>query len=567
MTDRRAHLFLCFILMAGFAMRIISISYGLPRAGYFSSDEIDVVSRTLSLATGELKPHHFSKPAFMNVLLLFVYGTVFLFCRIFGIIKGVADFERLFIQNPTVFYFTARLLSVASATATIYLCYRLGRKLRDVKTGLIAAFLLALCFTTVSLAHVAKEDSLLVFLAYATLLVSIRAGEAGKAGLYFLSGLMVGFATATKYNGIIAIIFPFLFMPHFFEERMRTFKELLFVLAGLLAGICIGIPYLAIHPFGFIRGVLTSTIFRQFRWETFWLGSETNYGLRFFINMFVLEMGWIFSFVACASVLFALAVIYKGCRRGRGEARNHDFQMLTPLLLFLFLNLFSIKLSGHRDLHYILPMTPALSLLTAFFLTSDFFRLRGVTMVFVCIVLVIFPFYRALKFDAETTGEDTRIIADRWITEHVPTSGKIAFDTDFYYQYHPPVNLTHETIEGLISHAKIKGGSGRFFSLMAKYPLPGPSYSAVFLPMPNWKDELFPEEIMEYSVERLKERGVGWLVCSSYYFDRVQRNTWQGLQPVRDFYKMVNRELTPVAKFEPIPWHNAGPTILIFQLK
>jgi len=553
--------------MAGFALRVISISYGLPRAGYYSSDEIDVVARTLSLAAGELKPHHYSKPAFMNVLLLFIYGAVFLFYRIFGIIKGVADFERLFIQNPTVFYFTARLLSVASATATIYLCYRLGRKFRDVKTGLIAAFLLTFCYTTVSIAHVAKEDSLLVFLAYATLLASIRAGETGKAGLYFLSGLLVGFATATKYNGIIAIIFPILFMPHCFKEKARTFKTSLYVFSGLLAGICIGIPYLAIHPFGFIHGILTSTIFRQLKWETFWLGSETNYGFRFFVSMFVLEMGWIFALVTCASVLFALAAIYKGYGLGRGKPRNQDFRMLIALLLFLILNLFSIKFSGHRDLHYILPLTPALALLTACFLTSDYFRLRGAITVFACIILVIFPFYRALKFDAETTGEDTRITAARWITEHIPTSGKIAFDTDFYYQYHPPVNLTRETIEGLISHAKIKGGSGRFFSLMAKYPLPGPSYSATFLTMPNWKDKLFPEEIMEYSVERLKEKGVGWLICSSYYYDRVQRNTWQGLQSIRDFYKKINRELTPVAKFEPVPWHNLGPTILIFQLK
>ncbi len=564
MLDRKkVIIILLVVLLAGFALRSVSIMYALPHPGYFSSDEIDVVARTLLLAKGELKPHHFSKPTLINVFLLFVYGMVYALYNATGIIKGGADFERLFIQNPAIFYFTARLFSVIFSTLTIFLVFHIGKKLKNVQTGLVAALLFAVCFTTVRMAHVAKEDSLLVFCMYGSLFFAIRVGETARFKYVFLSGLAAGFAAAAKYNGFIALVFPLGFLILHGEKRAYA-KGFLYALAGFLFGFSFGNPYFILHPWQFIKGVTESTIFRQIQGATYMLGTETFFGPRFYLQMFLEEFGLIFALMALTGVVAACYHLYKEWKSKRNSSPELHTMIVLLLMLFLLFNLVSIMLSSHRDMHYVLPFTPGLAILTAHLFSRGIFRRYLLLFIILCVVL---PLYRAIKFDMETMGEDTRVRAARWIAHSITSSSTIAFDTDYYYQYHPPIELSIDTIRRLKAKAEEEGGTGRYFALMEKYAKSGAGHNVRFLPMPAWSDALLQAEIRQYSIERLKENEIQWLGCSSYYYDRVKKNTWQGLQPIRDFYDRLENEFIPVAEFKPVPWRNRGPVIVLYNLQ
>ena len=562
MTKKKIQLCLLGFLLIGFLLRTVSISYGLPHPGYFSSDEIDVVARTLTLAAGDLKPHHFSKPTFMNVVLLAIYGVIYFFGRLLGLIHGRADFERLFIQNPTVFYLSARLLSVLAGTATILLCYTIGRKGRSAAAGLIAAALMAFCFTSARLSHIAKEDVLMVFLEYAVLLWMLRAKNADKAGQGIIAGILVGLAAATKYNGILAAVFPLLFIIQ--GEKTAIFRRVLFLLAGILIGIIIGVPFFAIHPVQFVQGVFESAIFRQIKGDARWIGSASYVGPSFFLAMFAREMGWLFLITG----LLAIGFYGKGFfKRGGNPLSKEPRAVLLALLLFVILNFLTIVISSHRDYHYGIPMTPALALITASFLSDLLsFHKKGFAALLVAI-LVLGPCYRIIKWDAETLGTDTRLQALDWMRDHIPAHAVIAFDSAYYFQYHPPVGLTSETVGVLKAEALAQGGSGRYFDLLEKYPAPEPHYRAIFLPMPTWADRLRAADVNAYSLESLREREAQWLVCSSYYFDRILINESVSFKPIREFYERLQREWKPAARFEPVPWRNAGPILLVYELK
>ena len=140
MNVRTEKYILFLILLFGFILRALSINYGLPNPGYFSSDEIDSISRAVKIGAGDLTPAHFNKPTFYNIIIIVFNLFAFLFYRIIG---ADTDFKRLFIQNPAFFYIPARLASVCAGTAALYLCYRAGKKLKDA-IGVFISVLLSL---------------------------------------------------------------------------------------------------------------------------------------------------------------------------------------------------------------------------------------------------------------------------------------------------------------------------------------------------------------------------------------------------------------------------------------
>jgi hypothetical protein len=63
MTNRHPHaLVLVFVLGVALTLRVLGIQYGLPAV--YNPDEVAIVARALSFATGTLNPHDFLDPTF-----------------------------------------------------------------------------------------------------------------------------------------------------------------------------------------------------------------------------------------------------------------------------------------------------------------------------------------------------------------------------------------------------------------------------------------------------------------------------------------------------------------------
>jgi len=563
------NIYLFLILLGGFFLRVTWIGYSLPQPGYFSSDEIDTIGRTLKIATGDLTPSHYNKPAFFNIVSLVIYGLVLSLSKILGFVSDREDLIRLFIQNPTVYYLAGRIISVIAGVMILLLVYRIGTRIKNRAMGLIAALLMACCYTSVQFEHMAKEDTLLTFLIYLTLWCSIKAQDTGKRKYLLWGGLCSGLAAATKYTGILSILFPVLFLLSSWKEGEKVFRKtpgLILIFSGALIGFCVGMPFSLLHPLTFMKGVFSSPVFSQISWKTIWLGGERHFGFVFILKMFKEEFGSLMAIIGGLS--FSALISYFFTKREDPERlfTRLNGKVLTPILVFTTIFLLVLFSSGHLDYQYILPISPFWALLSSLFLVSLYERKKIFMFYAIFFLIIQEPLYHSVKFDMETLGTDTRIKAAEWMDRNISPGDKIAFDTDYYYQYHPPIRLSVETIRNLKERAKEKGGTGTYFQLLEKYQRGVPLYHARFLPMPTWLERLKEEEIREYHVEKLKKDGFRWVVISSYYFDRIRMDPHPGWKPIRRFYEELKSRGKKAAQFAPASWINHGPELIIYHL-
>ncbi len=575
---RRIYLILILIMFAAFIMRLVNISYGLPQPGYFSSDEIDNVSKAVRFSLGTLKPTHLNKPTLYNVIIFVQYGVLFFALRIFGGIKDVHDFSRLFFIRPGIFYLLARFTSAAAGAFTVFLVYRIGRKIKDEKTGLISAFLLAFCFTSVCQSHIAKVDTVMVALLMGAIWAALRILKDQRWTNYALCGLLLGLSVSTKYNAVVGFWFllAFHFYVHFQRGKGKFWNALVsgiksgglwIALAASYIGFCIGTPYFPLHPVQYISELSRTVIIKELGGKGTWLWAKSYHGFGFLARMYITELGAIFLVFFCLSVIFL---------------KHKCTIVIASILALIFVYTVMLSVVGHLDYQYIMPLTPLICLVSALWITSLSER-RKFLLVLVPVILIAEPFFRSIRFDTETLGEDTRISAARWIESNIPRDSLILFDTDFYYGYHPPLNFTDATYRRLEERAIAQGGTGLFFKYLRKFNNPKAPYDAYFLPplpflthqqtrgMPvhgeegkrktgGTSGEIRITGDMDYYVKK----GIRIVVTSGHLRKTAIAYKGKGIDEYKAFYAALDTAGTLVKYIKPRSFKNRGPTIRIY---
>lgn len=116
----------------------------------------------------------------------------------------VADREaRTF--TPTA-YRLCRGVSVLFGTWSLWLLYRLGRRLFDPATAVISTLLLAAFWRHVRASAEFKPDVLVVAFVLLAIGWSLRASRGGSWRAFLATGAAIGLATAAKYNGALAAL-------------------------------------------------------------------------------------------------------------------------------------------------------------------------------------------------------------------------------------------------------------------------------------------------------------------------------------------------------------------------
>src|SRR6185503_5860876 len=109
--------------------------------------------------------HWFAHPATPQLYLLAgIYAVIFVVGWVAGVFKGAADFRQLYYTDPTVFFFSGRILSSLFDLGTIFLVYKIGRRLGGPVAGLIAAAVVALSPLHIWLSEQVLVNSQLTFL-------------------------------------------------------------------------------------------------------------------------------------------------------------------------------------------------------------------------------------------------------------------------------------------------------------------------------------------------------------------------------------------------------------------
>lgn len=407
----KAHIFLLLTLVAGAALRLWGIDFGLPYL--FHQDEPIVVNHALAYGTGDFNPHFFIIPPLTSYILFIIYGLYFAALFITGAITSIETFALHFFQDPSPFYLIGRFfIGFVPSMINIYLVYRLACRFFSKESALTAALIMSLSFLNVVNAHYIYTDNLLTTFVLAAYLAISNLFEKSAVRIYIISGLLLGIAVAVKYNAAL-LIFPFLTAHLVSAKRAsgRFFnRNLIFFSTSAF------IAFFVCNPFSLIdwRFFLMS-MFERVRHGYTGLSHHLLYSL--FEGM---GSGLVISGIA-GLTLCIVKMRWKGI-----------FLLSFPFIFYMHLIFASQPFT-----RYALAIVPFLSI-GAGILLFDIIRLKGRSYAFLFIasaaflILMLPTTLKSIKAGMLFMSKDTRAEAAEWIEKNVPARSKIAIDHTFF---------------------------------------------------------------------------------------------------------------------------------------
>lgn len=377
----------------------------------FHPDERNIAAAVSRLHFfNQLNPQFFAYGGF----LLYVYRATGEFLYYFtGDPSWILSWEKINIIG--------RFFSAVFSTLTIPTIYILTKRLfNKIDVALFASSIAAFTVSFIQIAHYGVTESLLAYLAVLLCLLSVYLIEKPRFKSYTLCGIIYGVAIATKISGLPLILFPFtaylivvLKKPYSFRSFFRN--SLLF-LAFLVVGSLVFVIFSSyifsswdkfLESMRYESGVATGRFTVPY---TLQFTDTTPY--LFQIKNLFWQLGPIAFFSIIGFALLPSILTHK-------NAGKLGLFLLFPTVYFAYLGSWHTKF-----IRFMIPILPFLIIAASFMLVSlrSKWKVLGnmwVTLFFALTVLWAFAFFSIY------TREQTRIVASKWIYQHIPAGSKI----------------------------------------------------------------------------------------------------------------------------------------------
>ncbi len=403
---------LLLIIAAGATARFWAIDFGLPNIDV-RPDEDTIVSVSMALLFQGLNPKFFDYPSLEFYLLAAIYRLRWEVGHWQGYFQHKWQITGAIVGHPLPYFVASRAISATAGTVTIWLVYRLGQKIADRMTGIVAAFFLAFAFLHVRDSHFGVTDVPMTALATAAMIPLVSAFFDPETRRHWTrAGLLAGLAASTKYTGGIVAISGLVVAAIALSERRGITKgperrviirhAVRFVVASVI-GFLIGTPFAALDFPRFIGALSFESTHAAAGhgaivgrgWSShFWL--SLRYG-----------MGWPMLAGALAGMVILFAQSWK-----------------RALLLSAF-PIAAFLLIGHGYtvfVRYILPIVPCLCVLAAIAVLTICRKIARVVPLNAAVLttvmagLVALPSIQSvIAFDRILANRDTRLLARAWI--------------------------------------------------------------------------------------------------------------------------------------------------------
>ena len=283
-------------------------------------------------------------------------------------------------------YFPARLVVLVLGLAAVGAAWLLGRRAYGVAAGAVAAAVVAVETTHGAYSRIAAPDVPLTLGIAVTLALLI-------AGRVEWAALAAGLSTAIAYPGF------FLLVP-LVVAVWGQWRRLAISVAIGFAAFCVATPFVLVD-----LGRAAEDGWRAARDARLGaLGFEHDHTAAIaFVARLWHGMGPVL-IVVVAGLVAALV------RRTRADL------VLASFVLVYLADLLTLRAHFDRS---VLPLVPPLAALAG--------RFRSI--VPVTLMLLVVPLVWAVRADQKLTREDTRVVALRWIEDHVPRETKLVLDT------------------------------------------------------------------------------------------------------------------------------------------
>ncbi len=450
MKIKKPGLLILSIIILSISLNIYGIRWGLPSVNLnlrtYHPDEVGVLVslQRMNPAKFDFNPHFFPWGTFH----FYIVGIFLKFLALLHlvILSPSKEFYISHLKEMDKLYIYGRMISVLAQTGTVYLVYLLAKRLYSRKVALLSALFMSMMPLAVANAHYLKPNALGVFFVVWTALISSNLLENRNKKIYIIAGLLSGLATATKYNGIWAIFFPFLF--HFAgfrsSERKKGLKDknLLLILLFFAVGFFVGCPYAILSFAEFKAG-----IFRQM--DKFILIQHGDIG-----NPFVYHI-WYSLRYGMGTPLLVMALfsmVWVGVKR----EKEGIMLLFWVVSYYLFIaSFFKSKFARHM-----LPLLPFFAVLVSRFfiyLWESRRKLIHLGGLFLAIIVTLYTFLYILSYDTLYLREDPRTQASHWIEKNIPPGRKIGVLEQPYFYTPPLVNMEY-WVKGATLYNKGKPG-------------------------------------------------------------------------------------------------------------
>lgn len=429
-------LLLAVIVAAAFAVRLWGISFGLPHV-LARPDELFILGIVAKMHGGNPNPRMFDYP---GLYLYFVAGLFTLYYAwglAVGRFSSTADFLEAFRTAWEPFFLLPRIVNAALGAGTAALCHAIAAPLFGTAAGLLSALFMGLAFLHVRDSHYATTDIPMTFFITCAMLAVTRVHRGRRARDAWLAGVMGGLAAGTKYNAVLLAL-PMIAVEVLYAWRRRAGWRLALRETHLpRMGIAFALTFATTSPF----------LFLDYRTALAHLGALHESTTTGMTPPHVLGRGWWYHLPYSLRHGLGAPLLASGLA---GMAWMSLRRPALALILGIFpVAYYVVAGAGYNVfVRYMMPVVPFLCIFAGYAVSeaaaalARTSRLRREFVTVVLGLLVIAPSALSVsRFDALIAKEDSRLIAARWIHQHVPAGSSIYASGNLYGhpQLAPPV--------------------------------------------------------------------------------------------------------------------------------
>ena len=332
-------------------------------------------------------------------------------------------------------YLIGRVMVAFYGAFVIIWIYLLGKRVFGAFEGLVGAGFYALCLVAISHAQIIRTDVAATFWGTLSLWRIVEIYHKPNYLNQLIAGACVGLSVSSRY--FMATLIPGLFFVDMIliiqskENRKKTWASAVLGLSAAPIFFMLSTPYFILSFDAAIASLFLEA-------QPSHIGAD---GFSSLGNLF-----WYVSFaiphsIAWGQYLFALV----------GAAEAIIRKQLMPVILLGYATIFltGISLSYMHWQRWIIPILPVLLLFTASGIRALFDRfsprlkwpprfLQGAILL-VVLILAVKPTFDIILHDILANTPSTRLLAQQWVLENIPTGSKIAGEAYSIYPT-PPEN-------------------------------------------------------------------------------------------------------------------------------
>ena len=477
------YLMLALALAAAFAL------YGIWWGWVESWNPDDMAFRSL-FAYRVLEPFDFQKPPFHTYVNFILSVLPF---KILTVI-GNAITGTTWNLGPEKLWWS-RLIQISFFLGIIYLSFKVAYRFAGSAAARIVALITATSAGLLVQTHFLTADVPVTFWMLASFYAAQSIVFNERMRTYVVAGLLVGIATATKYNGLaVGLAIP---VFHFYAHRDKPFWRMLFEKRLVVGVAMVVVGFIAANPYAILDYPRFAADFAfNYAVTPVYGGGESNqYGFGAFLLAVPDIIGWPVTLVIAIGAVYAIGRLRQG---NLAESATVAAALAVFALYFI-----QFGRAPRIEVRFVVPVVIYLLIASASFWSSAIPRYRRAAMALVAALIV----YNAVAcfWVGKRFAEDPRMQAQAWVAFNVPAHSTIESTP-----YVPHWNL-YWGVD--INDVRSPVVSGRAVAL-----------SHVFKSNESMMEEISRREsdagVQWYKPESLKQRDPQFVALDSMYFNR-----------------------------------------------